>query len=86
MISLGKTVVDETQSSQLVYSPELDSFLQITTIAQTEIDNQTKDWQAKIDAAQAEIDALSNMTQMRQKTLDAAQSAEPPIQQGLPPS
>lgn len=73
--------VDEKQTSQLVYSKDLDVFLQITTIPQAEIDNQVSDWQSKLDEAQARIDSFTPLKAIRQTALDEkAQQALPPDQ------
>lgn len=51
--------IDETVQAQIVYSRELDKFLQIYLLSTSDISGQVADFQKKIIEAQAQIDKLA---------------------------
>lgn len=53
--------IDETLNAQTVYCKQLDAFVQIYTLAQTDVDNQVQIAQTKINDAQKIITAFANL-------------------------
>ena len=80
MTPLPKTVIDETQTNQLIYCPDLDCFLQITTLQQKDLDAMTADAVAKIATIQNQNATIAQATSTRTAAL-AAQQVTPPDQE-----
>jgi len=62
--------VDELNSSQLVYSSELDKFVQLTFILPTEIASQLTAEQGKIAASQTRVNAFMALNLQRESSLN----------------
>ena len=58
MTTLTNTTIDETQVNQVVYSSDLNAFLNITIMKQSDIDNIINQANAQITQAQATINTF----------------------------
>lgn len=57
--------INENINAQTVYCKQMDAFLQIYTLAQTDIDNQVQVAQTKISDAQKIITAFANLAAVK---------------------
>lgn len=68
--------VDETLQAQVVYCPDLDVYLRIYALQQSDID-------AEVQDAQAKIDVLQNSIKSTMTLIEAKQNARTPPTQEL---
>jgi hypothetical protein len=82
--------IDETQNAQTIYSPDLDAFLQIYTLQQSDLDVQTQAATDAIAVQQARIDALTPVIAVRTTAVAAGpvglalKNQKTPAQQIIP--
>ena len=71
--------VDPKANGQTIYSPDLDLYLQIYLLPQSQVDTQLQQAQQKLSEAQGEVDALTTQTSARSTLLAAKALPAQPI-------